>query len=65
MRLFKAYLDGRAHAHLRPTADAEGQENHAQARLSPAMAVLRALRVIQVVAPGPRTAGSIVATLPL
>jgi hypothetical protein len=29
------------------------------------MAVLRALRVIQVVAPGPRTAGSIVATLPL
>jgi hypothetical protein len=65
MRMFKAYLDGRAHAHLRPTADAEGQENHAQARLPPAMAVLRALRVIQVVAPGPRTAGSVVATLPL
>ena len=65
MRVFKAYLDGRAHAHLRPTADAEGQENHAQARLPPAMAVLRALRVIQVVAPGPRAAGSIVATLPL
>ncbi len=62
--MFKAYLDGRAHAHLRPTADGEGQE-HAQARLPPAMAVLRALRVIQVVAPGPRTAGSIVATLPL